>query len=155
MKNRGRIRVFILHPSSLIGMSEPYRSQRRVEFRDTDAAGIAHFSVFFNYMEEVEHEFLRSRGMSVVTHDAQGLLSWPRVSAQCDYQGAVRFEDLIDVELNVDRIGKKSVTYRFIFRHGGRQVAAGRLTAVCCRMEQGAPRAVPIPDEIVARFSSG
>lgn len=137
-----------------MAMTEPYRSQRRVEFRDTDAAGIAHFSVFFNYMEEVEHEFLRSRGLSVVMHDAEGVLSWPRVSAHCDYQGAVRFEDLVDVELNVDRIGKKSVTYRFVFRHGQRQVAEGRLTAVCCRMEQDAPRAVPIPDEIAARLSS-
>ncbi|HWB08043.1 MAG TPA: thioesterase family protein [Pirellulales bacterium] len=135
-------------------MTEPYRSQRRVEFRDTDAAGIAHFSVFFNYMEEVEHEFLRSQGLSVVMHDAEGVLSWPRVSAQCDYQGAVRFEDVLDVELNVDRVGEKSVTYHFVFRHRGRQVADGRLTAVCCRMEQGTPRAVPIPDEIAARLSS-
>ncbi|HEV3339310.1 MAG TPA: thioesterase family protein [Pirellulales bacterium] len=135
-------------------MTEPYRSQRRVEFRDTDAAGIAHFSVFFNYMEEVEHEFLRSRGLSVVVHDAEGVLSWPRVAANCDYQGAVRFEDVLDVELNVDRVGKKSVTYRFVFRQGEQQVAEGRLTAVCCRMGRGVPRPVPIPDEIAVRLSS-
>ena len=37
-----------------------FRTTRRVEFRDTDAAGIVHFSAFFFYMESVEHEFLRS-----------------------------------------------------------------------------------------------
>ena len=131
-----------------------FRSQRRVEFRDTDAAGIAHFSTFFNYMEEVEHEFLRSLGLSVVMRDAQGVLSWPRVSAQCDYQGAVRFEDVVDVELSVDRVGEKSVTYRFLFLHDGRQVAEGRLAAVCCRMEEGTPRSVPIPPEVAAKLGS-
>src|SRR5690348_17134301 len=120
-------------------MTTTYHAQRRIEFRDTDAAGIAHFSAFFNYMEEVEHEFLRSRGLSVITRDAEGVLSWPRVSAQCDFQGAVRFEDMLDVELSVDRLGKKSVTYRFVFRHQGQQVAEGRLTAVCCRMGEGVP----------------
>jgi 4-hydroxybenzoyl-CoA thioesterase/acyl-CoA thioester hydrolase len=135
-------------------MTTTYHTQRRIEFRDTDAAGIAHFSAFFNYMEEVEHEFLRSRGLSVITRDAEGVLSWPRVSAQCDFQGAVRFEDLLDVELNVDRLGKKSVTYRFVFRHQGEQVAEGRLTAVCCRMEEGGPRSVPIPESMSAQLCS-
>ncbi|HQU42902.1 MAG TPA: thioesterase family protein [Pirellulales bacterium] len=129
-----------------------YHSQRRVEFRDTDAAGIAHFTAFFNYMEEVEHEFLRSVGLSVLARDGEGVLSWPRVSAQCDYQGAVRFEDLLDIELAVDRVGEKSVTYRFVFHHDGRQVAEGRLTAVCCRMNEAAPRSVPIPAEIAAKL---
>jgi 4-hydroxybenzoyl-CoA thioesterase/acyl-CoA thioester hydrolase len=132
----------------------PFRSQRRVEFRDTDAAGIAHFSTFFTYMEEVEHEYLRSLGLSVVMRDAAGVLSWPRVAAQCDYQGAVRFEDVLDIELSVERVGEKSVTYHFVFRHDGRQVADGRLTAVCCRIEHGAPRSVPIPEEIAGRLTS-
>lgn len=135
-------------------MTVSYRSQRRVEFRDTDTAGIAHFSIFFNYMEEVEHEFLRSLGLSVVMRDAAGVVSWPRVSAQCDYHGAVRFEDVVDVELTVDRVGEKSVNYRFVFRHDGRQVAEGRLTAVCCRMDEGTLRAAPIPAEIGAKLRS-
>ena len=130
----------------------PFRTQRRIEFRDTDAAGIAHFTAFFNYMEEVEHEFLRSVGLSVISRDDAGVMSWPRVSAHCDYQGAVRFEDLLDIELAIDRIGEKSVTYRFLFHHAGRPVADGRLTAVCCRMEPAGPRSIPIPTEIVAKL---
>lgn len=129
-----------------------FRSQRRVEFKDTDAAGIAHFSTFFNYMEEVEHAYLRSLGLSVVMRDSAGTLSWPRVSAQCDYEGAVRFEDVLDVELTVERVGEKSVTYCFTFLHDGRAVAAGHLTAVCCRMQDGEPISVPIPDEIASKL---
>src|SRR5438132_281338 len=100
-------------------MPEPYRTTRRVEFRDTDAAGIVHFSAFFFYMESVEHEFLRQLGLSVLSHDATGgstkltgagstgltgtPISWPRVSASCDYQSAARFEDVLDVSLCIAR----------------------------------------------------
>lgn len=135
-------------------MTAVYRTTRRVEFRDTDAAGIVHFSAFFNYMEEVEHEFLRSLGLSVLTRDAEGVLSWPRVAVSCQYQSAVKFEDVLDVELRLARVGQKSVTYGFSFFHQGRAVAQGGLTAVCCRMEAGAaPRSVRIPENFVMKLA--
>jgi 4-hydroxybenzoyl-CoA thioesterase/acyl-CoA thioester hydrolase len=128
-----------------------YHAQRRVEFRDTDAAGIMHFSAFFNYMEQVEHEFLRHLGMSVFERDDEGAISWPRVAVSCDFQGAVRFEDILDIAIEVIRRGEKSVTYGFRFTHADRPVADGRLTTVCCRLDGKAPpRSIPIPDWIVA-----
>ena len=128
-----------------------YRAQRRVEFRDTDAAGIMHFSAFFNYMEQVEHEFLRHLGLSVFERDDEGAISWPRVAVNCDFQGAVRFEDILDIEIQVARRGEKSITYGFQFTHAERPVAEGQLTAVCWRLDTKAPpRSIPIPDWIVA-----
>ena len=41
--------------------------RRRVEFAETDAAGIVHFSVFFRYMEEAEHALWRNAGMASST----------------------------------------------------------------------------------------
>ena len=128
-----------------------YRAQRRVEFRDTDAAGIMHFSAFFNYMEQVEHEFLRHLGMSVFERDDEGAISWLRVAANCDFQGAVRFEDILDVAVELTRRSEKSVTYGFHFKHADRPIAEGELTAVCCRLDAKAPpRSIPIPEWIVA-----
>jgi acyl-CoA thioester hydrolase len=128
-----------------------YHAQRRVEFRDTDAAGIMHFSAFFNYMEQVEHEFLRHLGMSVFERDDEGAISWPRVAVSCDFQGAVRFEDVLDIAIEVTRRGEKSVTYGFVFTHADRPVAEGQLTTVCCRLDGKAPpRSIAIPDWIVA-----
>jgi acyl-CoA thioester hydrolase len=136
-------------------MSEPYRTTRRVEFRDTDAAGIAHFSAFFFYMESVEHEFLRSLGLSVLGEDEIGPISWPRVSASCDYQSAVRFEDVLDISLRVARLGEKSVTYEFDFVCAGRQIATGKTVAVCCRFPPGgSPESVPIPATIAAKLGT-
>lgn len=133
-----------------------YQTTRRVEFRDTDAAGIMHFSTFFNYMEQVEHEFLRQLGMSVLARDDEGAISWPRVSASCEYQSAVHFEDVLDVTLEIVRRGEKSITYGFLFSTGDRKVATGQLTVVCCRLDpQHPPRSIPIPEWVVKKLEGG
>jgi acyl-CoA thioester hydrolase len=43
-------------------MAFEYKVRRRVEFSETDMAGIVHYSNFFRYMEAAEHEFFRSLG---------------------------------------------------------------------------------------------
>lgn len=131
----------------------PYRTTRRVEFRHTDAAGIIHFSTFFEYMEEVEHEFLRHRGLSVLMRDDEGPISWPRVSVECQFRSVVRFEDIVDVEISLARRGEKSVTYAFMFSHNCRLVAEGQMTSVCCRLvPDGPPRGIAIPAWIVEKL---
>ena len=112
-----------------------------------------HFTAMFGYMESVEHEFLRSLGMSVKMDDADGTVSWPRVAAQCDYQGPVGFEDLLDIELSIERLGAKSVTYQFNIQCQGKPTAQGKMTAVCCRIEHDvAPKSIPIPSWLVEQL---
>ncbi|MFM9194308.1 MAG: acyl-CoA thioesterase [Planctomycetia bacterium] len=131
-------------------------TRRRVEFRDTDAAGIVHFSAFFFWMESAEHELLRSAGLHVFERQADGSeYSWPRVSVACDYASAVRFGDELDIAVHVAEIGRSSVTYRFVFEHDGRSVAEGRVVAVRCRVRPGGRlEAVAIPDEVGRRLAS-
>ena len=136
-------------------MSQCYRTSRRVEFRDTDAAGIVHFSVFFTWMETAEHELLRALGMSVVSSDATGTITWPRMAAHCDYQGPVRFEEIVEIEVHVAKIGIKSVTYDFQFTGPPGAVAAGEMTAVCCRIEpDGSFHSIAIPEPFRQAFAA-
>ncbi len=130
-------------------MSLTYRSQRRVEFRATDAAGIMHFSTFFNLMEEVEHEFLRHLQLSVLMTDAEGTISWPRVSAKCEYLAAAKFEDVLELELKITRLGKSSLAYQFDVRRENTPVARGEFVVVCCRIvPHQPPQSLPIPPHI-------
>ena len=135
-------------------MATPFVHRRQVEFRDTDAAGIAHFSVFYVWMEQAEHALLRHLGTSVMSRDRHKTLSWPRVSAQCDFQSPVSFEEELTIEVTITRLGEKSVTYAFVFLGGDqRQVARGKVTTVCCQLDQdGQWRAIPIPTHISDLF---
>lgn len=142
-------------PSEGIRDSSPrFQTQRRVEFRDTDAAGIVHFSAFFPMMESVEHEFLRSIGVAVMPpHDDNDRLTWPRISVACDFHGPAWFEDLLDVDVHVDRIGDSSITYRFEIRCQSRRVATGKIVVVCCRLAEGGRLTkASIPDSIRSRL---
>jgi 4-hydroxybenzoyl-CoA thioesterase/acyl-CoA thioester hydrolase len=136
-------------------MKQHYKTSRRVEFRDTDAAGMAHFSVFFVFMEQAEHELLRHLGLSVMLSDDQGPISFPRVATRCDYQRSVKFEDVLDIEVAVVRLGAKSVTYEFNFSHEGRPVATGQTTVVCCRLKSdGAPVSMAIPASVAEKLAT-
>jgi 4-hydroxybenzoyl-CoA thioesterase/acyl-CoA thioester hydrolase len=127
-------------------MATCFVTSRRVEFCDTDAAGIMHFVAFFRMMEQAEHDLLRSVGLSVVGHDEQGTISWPRVAARCEFKAAARFEDLLEIEVRLARLGQRSITYSHRFLRAGELLAEGELTAVCCRMVPGRPpEPMPIP----------
>lgn len=141
-------------------MCAAFVTRRRVQFRDTDAAGIMHFSTFFICMEEAEHELLRSLGTSVhLTADPgdplAGKLSWPRVAAECQYIDAAHFEEVLEIEVQVARIGSSSVTYEFQFHVSERLVAHGSLTSVHCRFKPGQPpEPVPISDTLRGQLAT-
>ena len=106
---------------------------RRVEFGDTDMAGIMHFSNFFRFMEVAETDFLRDRGLNVSW--LEGSIKWgfPRVSVACDYQKPAKFQDVLTVTVTLEKVGKKSVSYRFDFSNQrGEPLAVGRMTSVFC-----------------------
>lgn len=123
-----------------------FRTTRRVEFSDTDAAGIAHFTAFFRYMEQAEHELLRSVGLSVFMQVEGQEITWPRVSSKCDFRSMAKFEEVLEIATNISRLGEKSVTWSFHFTIGPRDVGSGEITAVCCRVNSdGTLTSTPIP----------
>ncbi len=133
-----------------------FRMKRIVEFGDTDMAGIVHFAQFFNYMEAVEHAFLRSLGFSVVMEWEGMRIGVPRVAASCEYLRPVRFEDEIEIVVSVKKLGRSSVTYCFEFFKDGAEIARGEITAVFCRMEHGAGmKAMEIPAALRGKLERG
>jgi len=125
-----------------------YTTTHRVQFAETDMAGVVHFSYYFRMMEEVEHAFFRSLGLSVaMVHEAVSL-GWPRVAASCEFFGPLRFEDEVELALRVTKVGDKSFNYEVDFVHNGRRIALGKMTSVCCNMQGPGMRAIVIPDEI-------
>ncbi len=127
-------------------MPYEFHCRQRVEFADTDMAGIVHFANFFRYMERAEHEFLRSLGLSVHAVNGDALVSWPRVHAECTYRAPLSFEDELNVHLLVREKRSKAVTYEFRFcKQGEADVAAvGSITVVCVSIDPASGHMTPI-----------
>lgn len=136
-------------------MASFYQATRRVEFCETDMAGIVHFSNFYKWMEQAEHDFFRTLGLSIVRHLPDGsTIGWPRVSAQCRFDSPARYEDVLEVTLTVQRMGVKSLTYDVTFRNGDRSVARGTMKTVCCIVRPGqALESLEIPDDYRSKIS--
>jgi YbgC/YbaW family acyl-CoA thioester hydrolase len=128
-----------------------YRLRRRVQFYETDVAGMVHFSWFFRYMEEAEHALWREAGLSIHPHDSD--IGWPRVAASFEFQRPLRFEDEFDVILRIAEMTKKRIRYTCVLERSGRQVACGTMSIACVRKRpDGTMSAVEIPPEIASRF---
>jgi acyl-CoA thioester hydrolase len=137
-----------------------FKMIHRVEFADTDMAGIIHFASYFRYMEVTEHAFFRSLGFSINTRTPELDVGWPRVHVSCDFKRPLRFEDEVEVHLRVREKREKSLTYDFTFHKvngaPGIEVARGSLTVVCVAVdpETDQMRAVPIPDAIARQIEA-
>ncbi len=124
---------------------------RRVQFPETDASGIVHFTNFFKYIEEAEHALWRAAGRSIAAHNAE--IGWPRVAASFEFKKALRFEDEFDVHIKVAEKTRKTIRYSAQLKKDGEVHATGSLTIICVRRAPGEPpRARDIPPEIAALF---
>ncbi len=138
-------------------MAYEFKVTRRVEFSETDMAGIVHYANFFRYMETAEHGFFRSLGFSIVTSSVEPPVGWPRVHAHCDFKKPLYFEDEVEIHLLVTEKKSKSLTYSFRFRKTNVsphiEVAHGTLTVVCVTKDQaGKMTACAIPKNLADRI---
>jgi len=139
-------------------MPYEFKLTRRVEFAETDMAGIVHFSNFFRMMEAAEHAFFRSLGFTIHGHENGTTTGWPRVSASCDYRAPLRFEEEVEIHLLVAEVRSRSIRYQFIFRKvaDGTEIARGQVAAVCATVDKTTGKLAPvsIPDPIRAAITA-
>ena len=142
-------------------MPTEFSVTHRVQFSETDMAGIVHFANFFRYMETAEHAFYRSLGFSVTLNDIDPPLGFPRVHASCDYKRPLKFEDLLEIHLLVKEKRSRVLTYNFRFSKLPPEntgdapvlVATGALTVVCVVHDRnGKMEAASIPAELASKI---
>jgi acyl-CoA thioesterase FadM len=121
---------------------------RRIEWIDTDAAGIYHWTTAFRLAEAAEAALHTALGIADVTFGAT-----PRVAVSASFARPLRFNDPVDVELAVEAIGRTSLDYRFALSDEGGQLAEGSVKA--CFIDRATGRAVPWPAAVRERLAAG
>ena len=131
-------------------MPSEYRLKRRVQFYETDMAGIVHFSWYFRYLEEAEHAMWREAGLSIA---GGGGIAWPRVGASFEFHRPLRFEDELEVHRRIVAKYARTVTNECVNSNGPDRVATGRMTIKCVSRKPGEPmRSIDMPPEIDSLF---
>jgi YbgC/YbaW family acyl-CoA thioester hydrolase len=125
--------------------------KRRVQFYETDAAGIVHFSNYFRFMEEAEHALWRDAGLSIAPQGSE--IGWPRVQVSFEYFRPLRFEEEFETHLRIVEIAEKKIRYSCNITSSGANVARGIMTVVCVTKRPNEPmKSIAIPKEILSRF---
>ena len=134
-----------------MGLGKQFGLRRRVQFYETDAAGIVHFSWYFRYFEEAEHALWRESGMSIHTEDSS--IGWPRVSASCDFLKPLKFEEEFDVSVQIVEMTPRTITYAGEITRDGERIARGtwRIASVT-KLSDGTLRSTDIPARVAERL---
>lgn len=127
--------------------------RRRVEFAETDAAGMVHFSMFFRYMEEAEHAIWRAAGMDI--HASRETNSWPRISAKFDFKAPLRFQDEFDVRTEMGAVTRSTIQWAHVLMRGDQVIGNGTITAVyVSKNADGSMKSAAIPEAILTTLRS-
>ncbi|WP_354698608.1 hypothetical protein DSM112329_04294 [Paraconexibacter sp. AEG42_29] len=121
---------------------------RRVEWIDTDAAGIYHWTTAFRFAEAAEAALHTALGIVDQTFGVT-----PRVAVATEFTRSLRFNDEVSVELAVERVGRTSLRYGFGII--GPQGVAVTGTLTICLVDATAGRPVPWPEETRLRLETG
>ena len=132
-------------------MADELTLRRRVQFSETDAAGIVHFSNFFRYLEDVEHELWRRAGLSI--HPENSPIGWPRVAASCEYHRALKFEQEFEVSVQITEITRRTISYTGRITRGDEPIATGKWKIACVsKLPDGTMRSTEIPSDVAERL---
>ena len=120
--------------------------RRRIEWMDTDAAGIYHWTTVFRLAEAAEAALHTALGIADFTFGAT-----PRVAVQASFARTLRFNDPVEVALEVTRLGRTSVEYALAIESEAGRAAEGMVKS--CLIDRESGRAIPWPDEIRGKLS--
>ena len=121
--------------------------QLEVRFRDCDPMGHANNAVYLTYLEQAR--FAHWRALWKYRQDG-----WDRrvpgvilARAEVDYRGQAREGDVLDIQLNIAKLGRTSFHYEYrITDQKGALILEARTVQVMYDYAQGKP--VVIPDDI-------
>lgn len=121
----------------------------RVYYEDTDSGGVVYYANYLRFMERARTEWMRARGFEQDRlREEYGLLFAVR-SAHVDFLLPARFNELLDVSVEVKEVGRASLTFRQDVTRAddARTLCSGTMRIACVEAELFRPK--PIPDFIL------
>lgn len=88
----------------------PY--ERRAKYYETDQMAIIHHSNYIRWMEEARIDWMEQIGCSYRMLEETGIMI-PVLSVSCEYRTAVRFDDVVEIHLQVTKFNgvKMAISY--------------------------------------------
>ncbi|MBK6528569.1 MAG: acyl-CoA thioesterase [Deltaproteobacteria bacterium] len=125
-----------------------FRHERPVRFAEVDAARIVYFARYLDFCHDaLEALFAALPGGYPQLIMVRGI-GIPSVHIEADYKAPLRYGDTALIDVSVERIGARSVTFHHAISRAadGVSCASIRQVVVLCRLDELVP--VDIPDDV-------
>lgn len=120
-----------------------FRANIPIRFGDEDHAGIVYFPRFLDFFHCAFEDFFAANGRPYKLVLDEDLIGWPAVHVDVDFLSPLRFGDMFEVDVWVEKIGTKSATFGYLGRANDKDVAKAQIVVACIDMR--AFKGVPIP----------
>lgn len=129
-----------------------YRQPMRVRFGHTDPARIVYYPRFFEWFHDAfEAMFEHVLGMPYAeVLDTTGV-GFPAVQTACEFVRPARFGELVELEVFLSRLGKRSATFEYRVRRDGELVATASVKIAAMDLVRHA--STVLPDVVLQRFA--
>lgn len=128
----------------------------RVYYEDTDSGGVVYYANYLRFMERARTEWMRALGFEQDRLRAERGILFAVRSARIDYLRPARFNDRLDVTVDIQHCGRASLSLgQAVLRHGDAAgpLCTGSLRIACVEAETFRPQ--PIPDTILKEIVNG
>lgn len=139
-------------------MAYEFTTTKKIEFSETDMAGLVHFSNYFRYMEVAERDFFESLELNLIQSAPDDLVGYPRTRAECKFSAPLRFGDTVKIHLAIKAIKDRSIDYQFrlykLDKKGDESaVAKGHITTIYTELnEDGSLQSRPLPQALLDKI---
>jgi acyl-CoA thioester hydrolase len=120
-----------------------FETRLRVIYGDTDQMGVVYYANYLRYFEYARGEYMRAKGSTYRELEKEGG-RLPVVEAHCHYKAPARYDDLLEVGLEVTGLRRVTLTFEYEVRRvgEGRLLCTGK-TVHACIGENGKPMRLP------------
>ncbi|GAA6190204.1 tol-pal system-associated acyl-CoA thioesterase [Phaeobacter sp. NW0010-22] len=125
-------------------MSHHY--QLRVQYEDTDMAGIVYHANYLRFIERARSDWVRNLGNDQNAMRDAGFV-WVVRKIEADYLATAKFEDILDVETDLVSVSGVRLTMLQTVKRAGTEIFRASVMVVCMN-QAGKP--VRLPAEIRA-----
>ncbi len=124
-----------------------HKSRIKVRINETDLAGVVHYSNYFVYFSIAHWDLLESIGLSFNTF--MNLTVRPTIiAAYCEYKSPAHYGDVLEVEVKVEEVKRKTVKYTYEIRREKDNVLIATGYSIHVFIDTTTGKSVEIPDWI-------
>lgn len=125
-----------------VAMSD-FSLQLRVYIGDTDAGGVVYYANYLDYMERARTESLRALGIDLDDWQQRLRRLFVVRSVRIDYLKPARFNDLLDVHVQISELRRASLICEQQVTRGQETLATASVRLACINADTLATAAIP------------